>query len=315
VKNIYFCCCSENGGIYHYILKNGELCFSEKTSADKPMYMVIDDDNAHIILKETDAATHFGGAQRFKIDAFGRLTNASQITSTNGIVPCHLTVLDNEVYVVNYLSGNIVKLPDKIDKHSGIGVHPTRQTAPHTHFVTKTPDNKHLLCVDLGIDTIFCYDTSLNVVSTATVPEGYGARHLVFSEDKTLLYCVNELVSSVSVFKVSGNQFIYLDTYKALPDYEGKNTAAAIRIKGEYLYISNRGANTISKFKICGEALELVGNFDCFGDGPRDFDIIEDLFFCTNEQSDDVTVLKETENGFELVERLEMPSPICVVAK
>ena len=117
------------------------------------------------------------------------------------------------------------------------------------------------------------------------------------------------------MFKVSGNQFIYLDTYKALPDYEGKNTAAAIRIKGEYLYISNRGANTISKFKICGEALELVGNFDCFGDGPRDFDIIEDLFFCTNEQSDDVTVLKETENGFELVERLEMPSPICVVAK
>ncbi len=315
MKNIYFCSCDENGGIYHYVLKNGQLIFSEVTHVDRPMYMTIADDKAHVILRETDFQNHFGGAQSFTIDEFGRLTNSSKIISTNGIVPCHLTVLNEEIYVVNYLSGNITKLPEKVVKHNGVGVHPTRQTAPHTHFVTSTPDKNHVLCVDLGIDTIFCYDASLNVVSTATVPEGYGARHLVFSEDKTLLYCVNELVSSVSVFKVSGNQFIYLDTYKALPKYEGKNTAAAIRIKGEYLYISNRGANTISKFKICGETLELIGNYDCFGDGPRDFDIIEDLFFCTNEQSNDVTVLKETDNGFELIERLQMPSPVCVTYK
>ncbi|MBP3626903.1 MAG: lactonase family protein [Clostridia bacterium] len=315
MKDLYFCSCDTNGGIYHYKIIGTKLEFCEKTELDRPMYMVIEDNKAHVILREIESENNFGGILNFDIDDNGALVNPSEIVSTKGVVPCHLTVVDNVPFVVNYISGNLAKIPEKTVTHCGKGPHPTRQTAPHTHFVTYMPDKKHLLCVDLGLDTIFCYDKDLNQVSTAKVPAGHGARHLAFSKDNKLLYCVNELASTVSVFKVEGTNFTLLNTYEALPDFHDKNTAAAIRICEDYLYISNRGANTITKFKISGEKLELISNFDCGGEGPRDFDIVDGLFFCTNEQTNDVTILREKGNNLELIEKIPMADPLCVVIR
>ena len=68
------------------------------------------------------------------------LQTATEIKSTQGVVACHLCVDNNDVFIVNYLSGNIVKNGEVITQRKGKSVHPTRQTEPHTHFVGKTPD-------------------------------------------------------------------------------------------------------------------------------------------------------------------------------
>jgi 6-phosphogluconolactonase len=280
------------------------------------MYIAIEGNKAYVILKETDTKTKFGGALSFDIDECGKLVNPTEIVSSNGIVPCHLSVVNGTVYTVNYLSGNVVKLPDTVSTHSGKGPHPTRQTEAHTHFVSTTPDKKYLLCTDLGIDSIFTYTPELEQVSVAKVPEGYGARHLAFSEDGKLVYCVNELVSSVSVFDYDDGKLTYLDTYDCLPDFKEKNTAAAIRVKGKYLYISNRGADTVTRLEIDGKKLRLLENTDCGGKNPRDFLIVDDLLLCTNEFTDDVTVLKLVDGKPILTEtKLNMPNPLCVVAR
>ena len=147
------------------------------------------------------------------------------------------------------------------------------------------------------------------------MPEGYGARHLIYSDDGKYVYCVNELVSSVSVFEYENGTLSYIETYAALPDYNEINTAAAIRIHGKYLYISNRGANTITRFEISDDKLILLENTPCGGIGPRDFDIIDDKIYCTNEQSNDVTVLL-LENGKPVLtnEKYSMENPLCVTA-
>ena len=268
----------------------------------------------YVILREIDIETHFGGILSFDIDKNGCLINKTEIESTNGIVPCHLEVLNDNKYVVNYLSGNIVKIGEKTVTHSGKGVHLIRQQAPHTHFVCASPDKKHILCTDLGIDTIFVYDIDLNEKFTVKVPDCSGARHLCFGDDGKYLYCVNELSNDVSVFEWNSGKPILKDTYSAIPDFKGPSTAAAIRIKGDYLYISNRGADTISRFKIIGEKLELLENTYCGGNGPRDFDIIDDYIICTNENSNNVTVLK-VENGKPIItdEKIEIGSPLCVI--
>ena len=268
----------------------------------------------HVILRETDAEIHFGGYLSFDIDENGCLINKTETVSTNGIVPCHLEVTDKGRYVVNYLSGNIVEIGEHTVTHSGNGVHPTRQEAPHTHYVCASPDKKYILCTDLGIDTIFIYDSHLNEEFTVKVPDGSGARHLCFSEDGKYLYCVNELSNDVSVLEWNEGKPVLKGTYSAIPEYKGESTAAAIRINGEYLYISNRGANTISRFKIVGDKLELRENTYCGGKGPRDFNITDDYMICTNENSNDVTVLK-IENGKPVLtdERLAIGSPLCVV--
>ena len=313
MNHIYILSCENNGGIYHYLFKSGKFQFVEKISLDRPMYAIIRNNKMYVVLREIDEVTHFGGILSFDIKENGSLINPTKIESTNGIIPCHLEVLNNNKYVVNYLSGNIVKLEEKIVTHSGKGVNPVRQEAPHTHFVCFSPDKKHILCTDLGIDTIFVYDTGLNEECSVKVPDGSGARHLCFSDDGKYLYCVNELSNDVSVFEWNNARPILKGTYSAIPDFKGESTAAAIRIKGECLYISNRGADTISRFKIVGDKLELLENTYCGGKGPRDFNIIDDYIICTNENSNDVTVLK-LENGKPVLtdERLEIGSPLCV---
>lgn len=314
MKHIYILSCEKTGGIYHSLFENGKFQFVEKTTLDRPMYAIIRDNKMYVILREIDTTTQFGGILSFDIDKNGSLINPTEIENTNGIVPCHLEVLGNNKYVVNYLSGNVVKVGEKTVTHSGKGVRPDRQEAPHTHFVCSSPDKKHILCTDLGIDIIFIYDIDLDEEFAVKVPDGSGARHLYFSNDGIYLYCVNELSNDVSVFEWNNGKPILKGTYSAIPDFKGESTAAAIRIKDEYLYISNRGADTISRFKIVGDKLELLENTYCGGKGPRDFNIIDDYIICTNENSNDVTVLK-LENGKSVLidEKIEIGSPLCVV--
>ena len=313
MKHIYILSCEKTGGIYHYLFQSGEFKFVEKTSLDRPMYAIIRDNKMYVILREVDTKTHFGGILSFDIDENGKLTNPTKIESTNGIVPAHLEVTDKGQYVVNYLSGNIVKIGVKTVTHSGKSVHPTRQLAPHTHYVCLSPDKAYILCTDLGLDKIFVYDENLNEKHSVKLPDGSGPRHLCFSDDAQYLYCVNELSNDVSVLEWNNGMPLLKGTYSAIPDFKGESTTAAIRIKGDCLYISNRGADTISRFKIVGDKLELLENTYCGGRGPRDFNIIDDYIICTNENSNDVTVLK-LENGKPVLtgERLEIGSPLCV---
>lgn len=314
MKHIYILSCEKTGGIYHYLFGNGKFQFIEKMPLDRPMYAIIRDNKMYAILREIDKKTHFGGILSFDIAENGSIINPTEIESTNGIVPCHLEVLENNKYVVNYLSGSIVKIKEKTVTHNGKGTHPTRQEAPHTHYVCTSPDKKYILCTDLGLDTIFIYDTDLEEKFTVKVPDGSGPRHLCFSEDGIYLYCVNELSNDVSVFEWNDGKPILKGTYPALPDFKGESTAAAIRIKDKYLYISNRGADTISRFRIVGEKLELLENTYCGGRGPRDFNIIDDYIICTNENSNDVTILK-LENGLPVLttQKIKIDSPLCVI--
>lgn len=314
MKHIYILSCEKTGGIYHYLFENGKFQFIEKTPLDRPMYAIIRDKKMYAILREIDKKTHFGGILSFDIAENGSIINPTEIDSTNGIVPCHLEVLGNNKYVVNYLSGSIVKIKEKTVTHNGKGTHPTRQEAPHTHYVCTSPDKKYILCTDLGLDTVFIYDTDLEEKFTVKVPDGSGPRHLCFSENGIYLYCVNELSNDVSVFEWNDGKPILKGTYTALPDFKGESTAAAIRIKDKYLYISNRGADTISRFRIIGEKLELLENTYCGGRGPRDFNIIDDYIICTNENSNDVTILK-LENGLPVLttQKIKIDSPLCVI--
>ena len=314
MKHIYILSCETDGGIYHYLFKNGKFTFSEKTLLDRPMYAIIRNNKMYVILREIDTKTHFGGILSFDIDENGSLMNPTNTENTNGIVPCHLEVLENNKYVVNYLSGNIVKINEKTVSHNGKGTHTIRQEAPHTHFVCSSTDKKHILCTDLGIDTIFVYDTDLNEEFKVKVPDGSGARHLCFSDNGKYLYCANELSNDVSVFEWNKGKPILKGTYSAIPDFKGESTVAAIRIRGEYLYVSNRGADTISRFKIDSDKLILLENTCCGGSGPRDFDIIGDCIISTNENNNNVTVLK-LENGKPVLidEKIEIGSPLCIV--
>lgn len=311
MKEIYLLSCTEaaeGGGVYKYgLTETGDLKKITYLLCPKPMYAAFGGERLHILLRSPFESSDNSGYFSCKTD----FTDCSNRQNTLGKCACHLAI-DKDAYIVNYLSGNIVKNCEKVVFHSGTGVNLPRQDMPHTHFVAFSPDKKYVLCCDLGLDAIYIYDRDLNEVSQAKVPNGYGVRHLAFSTDHKYIYAVNELVPSISVFAYSNGEAEYLSTTKL--DCKNKNsTAAAIRLDENQnrLYVSVRGENEIFVFNADNADLFFCGRFSCGGDGPRDFDLIGDFVVCTNENSDNVTVIEK--DGYRVVNELPLKNPLNVV--
>lgn len=306
--SFFIASCATDGGLRRYEWQDGQVTLKEHIALDRPMYLAKDEECVYALLRcpfpdsPNSALVQIRNGQvQWQID-------------TKGVVAAHLCVEGQVVYCANYLSGNIVRLPDgKTVTHEGKSIHPVRQTCPHTHYVCLTPDGQYVLAVDLGMDCIVTYDRDLNEVSRSFVPVGHGARHLAYHNG--YYYCANELASTVSVFAYEDGRLTLLGTYPALPaDYQGESTIAAIRVKDLYVYVSNRGHDSITVFRIVGERLQYVAAYPCGGRSPRDFLIIQDILICTNELSDNVTFFKLCKDMLcKLDVELQVKTPMCVI--
>jgi len=327
--HVYIASCTLNGGIYHYVLQDGTFYFCEKISCDRPMYMNLHQNQMQVLLRAPFSEEQESGLCVFERQESGELTvpvaaemtkevcgsvQGGDVVSTRGIVACHLCQWKGEIYAANYLSGSVFGTNGALAIHEGKGPHRQRQEAPHVHFVAPAPDSACLFAVDLGTDTIYSYDEMLQLLSTAHVPSGHGARHLAYSEDGKTVFCVGELASTVTVFTYDKGTLIPIETVSVL-DHESDSIAAAIRVKGNWVYVSNRGDDSISSLCWDGKHLTLQHVTSCGGVFPRDFLIIEDLLICTNEKSDNVTLFRV--DGGRLTDTgitLNIPAPLCVVA-
>ncbi len=317
MKDLYFAACSPEGGIYHYKFENGNLEFVRKYDLDRPMYLSIENNKMYVILRQV--FDDESGVCTFDIAPDGSLENMTLPVSARGVCACHLCVDKGNVYTANYLSGTVSWVEHKTVVHTGAGPNKPRQDMPHCHYINLTVDGKYLLVCDLGNDTIYTYDKELNVISKSNVPCGDGCRHLVMSKKNNIVYCVNELASTVSVFEINDGVLKLGETYSAIPtEYRKPTTAAAIRLSEDekYLYSSNRGHDSICVFEVSddGKTLKKVQYIKTEGESPRDFDIIDGYIFVTNEKTNNITIFKNNNGKYEkLPEEPEMPGPLCVV--
>ena len=311
---IYVLSCEKvenGGGIYACDLtEKGTLEKQKYFPCDRPMYAVKCEKGLCVLLRQPFENSENSGY--FFVDE--NLQTATEIKSTQGVVACHLCVDNDDVYIANYLSGNIVKNGEMITQRTGKSIHPTRQTEPHTHFVGQAPDGYLAVC-DLGTDTLAIYDKNLTLISESKVPLGYGIRHLVFSKDGKYIYAVNELVPSISVFEYANGKAKLVNTVEMECKNEQANGAALrLSIDGKYLYASLREENAICVFEINGEELTLEQSIDCGGDSPRDFNIFGEYVVCTNERSNNVSVFRLQDGIFDgLVASIPLSKVLCVL--
>ena len=280
----------KGSGIYHYRLTDGKMTLCEKTEDEGVMYMKIKNGKLYALFNEP-CGNREGGVCRYDLRE-SRLVARSPIFPTFGKAACHLDVDDDEaVYCVNYLSGNVIKIDmargaTSIIRHTGDGPNKPRQDKTHTHQALLTPDGLYFTVCDLGTDTIHVYDKSLREVSRVQADAGSGPRHIAFSDDGTLAYCVNELSNTVTVYGYHDGVLTKKASYDMLPfGYDGLTTAAAIRVCGGFVYASTRGHDSITRFAIDGDKLRFVDNTPCGGTRPRDFAISPDgkTLVCANE--------------------------------
>ena len=171
----------------------------------------------------------------------------------------------------------------------GNGPVPDRQESSHIHQLKELPSSdghKWILASDLGADKIrllrFEDDTHiLKHVSDIDCPAGSGPRHMEFSKDGNMLYCIAELSGEVLVYEMSSENEIpaFCLVQQIMADEADAGGSADIHIHpdGKLLYTSHRLKNDgISIFNIKEDRrLEKTG-YAGTGRHPRNFMITPD---------------------------------------
>lgn len=203
-----------------------------------------------------------------------------------------------DVFQIN--DDGTLKQTDHVVHDEKTGPRP-EQDIPHVHYADLTPDGRLITC-DLGEDMLTVYDVSddgkLAEVSHFHSHPGFGTRHLVFHPNGKYVYVVGELSSEVEVFQydASNGKLYYMENRKTIPaTWNTHNGAAAIRISqdGKFLYVTNRGENTIVVFKILSDfTLEKIQAISSEGEFPRDFNFSQDQHYVilANQNTNDLTL-------------------------
>lgn len=288
---------------------NIEIC--EKYKLNMPMYSVLYRNKLYVLLRHPFAENDKSGLVSFDIGKNMNLVRKSKTVSTMGEVACHLCGAKGKMYAVNYISGSIISMPDKIVIHKGKSVNPKRQEKAHAHFITPTPDGKYLLVTDLGMDKIITYTKELEPVCVTDSAAGSGPRHLVFSDNGQFVFCANELSSTISAYKYFNGTLTLYDEKSTLPNNcKIDNAPAAIRYSNDRIYVSNRGDDSIAVFDFNGEFLSQKAVFPCGGKSPRDFVVIDSFIVSANELSDSITVMDI--NGNIISSYTDVKRPNCI---
>lgn len=197
----------------------------------------------------------------------------------------------------------------------------------NSHFHSVALYKQFFLVPDLGLDVIhfFLYQPDSEEMITKagvySLPSGSGPRYLCLREK--YLYVVNELSSTVMVFKIIENhgKGIYLENVQTIPtlpdDYQGKNTCGNICLhpKLPYLAVSNRGHDSITIYWIHQNELRFHRNISTLGKTPRhfSFDHTGEFLMAANQDSDSMVIFNFHEGEVSVNQQIKVNSPNFVI--
>ncbi|MDO8685160.1 MAG: lactonase family protein [Clostridiales bacterium] len=313
---------------------------------ENPSYLTIDINNKYlysVLETGTFEGEYGGGVAAFSIENRSGGLKLLNYQSTKGQSPCHISTnsLNSYLFAASYGDGTVTVFPINPDgsigsllsKTSRIFLRPNtgKQENPHAHFVTLTPQEKHLCAVDLGLDRIMVYEydqkngaLTYSENLSVSVKPGSGPRHMEFHPGGEFAYLINEFGSDVVVLNYSpyNFRFMQIQEISTLPEgYTGTNFCAAIHVSpdGNFLYASNRGHDSIAVFKIhkISGKLTLVSHSTTLGKFPRDFaiDPTGKFLIAANQNSDTIVsfAIIEESGKLEPVDSIiDVPSPVCI---
>ena len=333
--------------VYSYDAKSGEsepLGLAAETP--NPSFLAVDPRQR--VLYAVNELTQYKGSSSGAVTAFGidrtngKLSPINEVAS-RGADPCYLSLdkTGRYVLVANYTGGSVAVFPVRKDgglgdatafvQHVGTGKKPARQEGPHAHWIETTPDNRFALAADLGLDEILVYrfdgtrgTLAANDPPFAKVNAGAGPRHVAFHPNGKVLYAIDELASTVTVFSFdpSKGTLHLLQSLSTLPSgFTGNNDTAEIHVhpNGKFLFASNRGHDSIALFSIDQKTgtLTVVDHFSTQGKTPRNFELdpTGTRLLVANQDSDNIVFFNidvQTGHLTATGRQLKAPSPVSL---
>ncbi len=283
----------------------------------------------------------WGSASSFSVDPkTGELTHLNDVSSlAEGA--CYLAPDQSgrQLFVANYTGGSMaaygLESNGKIgDLQGNFQYQIEGGPIAHAHAAVPSPDNRYLFVPDLGNDEVVGYRIKpkkgkLKQLdrSTLAFKKGVGPRHFVFHPNGRFAFVAEELTSSVSALSYQKRKGVltHLQRESTLPsDFTGKTKVADIRIhpNGKWLYVSNRGHNSIAIFEVNAStgAIKTAGHQPTQGDFPRGFIITPDgeFLLVANRNTDNIVIFKIDQSTGQLKDtgkNILMPSPVSLTMK
>ena len=211
-------------------------------------------------------------------------------------------------------------------EHQGSSDHPQRQARPYPHWFRTDPSGKFGLVADLGTDHIVVYrfDDKTGKLAPNDPPffkltGGSGPRHLAFHPNGKWLYGAMELSNEVVALSWDSTKgtLTQFQAVKTLPeDFKDPSTTAeiAVRKDGKFLYVSNRGHDSIAAYGIDARTGELTlkQRVPSRGKVPRyfTFDHSNHWLIVSNQESGNLSVFAVDAKTGELAPKGE-PVPLA----
>ncbi|NLU68858.1 lactonase family protein [Streptomyces sp. HNM0574] len=276
-----------------------------------PSYLTVGGGVLHAVSERED-----GAAAAFSLADPDRPRLLGEPVPVGGAGPTHLCVTDGRLFTAHYGSGSVSALAVRADgtlggrpvvhRHEGRGPDPDRQEGPHAHAVVPDPTGRRLLATDLGTDEVRVYDLRSEDGGPVFRPHGLlrvrpgtGPRHLLFHPDGQRAYLVGELNSLVTACRwdaETGTLEPLAETSTrgpVPPGGENYPSALVLSPDGRFLWIANRGDDTVAVFALDeeGGGMEAVTTVPCGGHWPRDLALHPSgrWLYVAGERSGDVT--------------------------
>jgi len=339
----------DSKGIYVYSYDaNSEESKPLGLAAETPNPSFLAVDPGQRLLYAVNELTQYKGASSGAITSYGidrangKLSPINQV-ATRGADPCYVSLdkTGKYVFVANYTGGSVAVFPVREDgglgdtiafvQHVGSGKNPIRQEGPHAHWIETTPDNRFALVADLGLDEILVYrfDANRGTLTPndppfARVAAGAGPRHIAFHPNGRILYTIDELTSTITVFSFDSSKgtLRLLQSLSTLPSgFSGNSDTAEIHVhpNGRFLFASNRGHDSIAVFSVDQKTatLTLVGHVSTQGKTPRNFELdpTGTRLLVANQDSDNIVVFDVDAQTGRLTasgHQIKAPSPVSL---
>ncbi|HEY6257577.1 MAG TPA: lactonase family protein [Xanthobacteraceae bacterium] len=236
------------------------------------------------------------------------------------------------VFPINQ-DGSLSPLTDMVPAPGEVGPHRNQSAAgAHPHYVSFDPSGRFLLAPDRGVDRIHIYrlDGSTGKLAANDPPfartrTGAGPRHLAFHPAKPWAYVCAELDSTVTAYGWNSERgaLTAFQVIPTLPDaFMGNNQPAEIQAapSGNFLYVSNRGHDSIAIFSIdpASGRLAPLGWEPTQGRTPRFFtlDPTGSLLYAANLESDNIVAFRVDQSSGKLAatgQVVQTGSPSCII--
>jgi 6-phosphogluconolactonase len=269
----------------------------------------------------------------------GKLTLLNQVDCQgNNPVDSALDPTERFLVIANYGTGAVAVMP--IDENGRLqpvsqliplrgtpGPNAKEQASSHPHAVIFDPTGQFVVVPDKGFDRTFFFrfqDGRLTPTQQGSVQSAPGAapRHTVFHPSLPVLYVNNELDATVTVFAWAAGRATERQVISTVPGgHAGHNTTAEIVVSpcGRFLYVSNRGQDSIARFVISPGTglLTYADSTPTGGKRPRFFTLGLDArhLYAANQDSDDITVFHVDQDAGSLIltgVRIEVGSPSAI---